>query len=64
MKFLNPTNWTKGVSSFSDALMLLSNIFGYIFVIIVLYIVLAKVVIPLIGCCFCPMSIFYSRSKK
>lgn len=64
MKFLNPANWTKGVTSLSDALMLLSDIFGYIFVIIVLYILLAKFLVPLIGCCFSPMSIFYSRSKK
>uniref|UniRef100_A0A915ETK0 Uncharacterized protein n=1 Tax=Ditylenchus dipsaci TaxID=166011 RepID=A0A915ETK0_9BILA len=64
MKYLNPANWTKGVHSVSDALMLASDIFGYIFVFLAVYIVLTKIVIPLVGCFLCPMSIFYRRSKK
>ncbi|KAI1727931.1 type I membrane glycoproteins cell-cell fusogen domain-containing protein [Ditylenchus destructor] len=64
MKYLNPANWTKGVNSVSDALMLASDIFGYIFVFLVVYIVLTKILIPLISCLMCPVSLFYSRSKK
>ncbi|KAH7696051.1 CRE-EFF-1 protein [Aphelenchoides avenae] len=61
MKYLNPANWTKGVSSISEAFMMASDIFGYLFVFLVFYVVLAKFVLPLLQCCFCPF--LYSRSK-
>ncbi|KAL3101965.1 hypothetical protein niasHS_003374 [Heterodera schachtii] len=50
-KYLNPANWVRGISSASDALMLASDIFGYLFVLLVFYFLIIKIGIPLINCC-------------
>uniref|UniRef100_A0A1I8BFN7 Phlebovirus glycoprotein G2 fusion domain-containing protein n=1 Tax=Meloidogyne hapla TaxID=6305 RepID=A0A1I8BFN7_MELHA len=51
-KYLNPANWVKGIGSVSEALMLASDIIGYLIVILIFYVLLSKVIIPLFGCCF------------
>ena len=66
-KYLNPANWTKGITSVSDALMLVSDIIGYFIAFMVvflldfalillifpqiLYAFFTKVVLPVLGCC-------------
>nr|CAD2147486.1 unnamed protein product [Meloidogyne enterolobii] len=51
-RYLNPANWVKGIGSVSEALMLASDILGYLIVILIFYVLLSKVIIPIFGCCF------------
>ncbi|KAI6219696.1 hypothetical protein M3Y95_01094100 [Aphelenchoides besseyi] len=65
MHFLNPANWVKGVHSVSDAVVLLSDICGYGFLILLAYLLIFKLIIPLIKCFVCPVSLFNcSQTKK
>lgn len=57
MHFLNPANWVKGVHSVGDAVMLLSDIVGYVFVILLVYLLIFKLIIPLVKCFVCPFSV-------
>lgn len=68
-KYLNPANWTKGISSVSDALMMASDIVGYFVGILVIYALLSKVVFPLLGCCCTncvpsPTSFFFCKKRN
>lgn len=64
MKYLNPMNWTKGINSVSDALMLASDVFVYLLLLLILYCLIVKIIIPIASCCLCPAQVFYTRSKK
>lgn len=64
MKYFNPMNWSKGINSVSDALMLASNFFIYLLSAIIFYCLIVKIIIPIASCCLCPMQVFYTRSKK
>ncbi|KAF7636256.1 hypothetical protein Mgra_00004245, partial [Meloidogyne graminicola] len=60
-KYLNPANWVKGIGSVSEALMLASDIIGYLIVILIFYVLLSKVIIPLFTCCFTCPSVFEGK---
>lgn len=64
MHFLNPANWVKGVHSVGDAVMLLSDIVGYVFVILLVYLLIFKLLIPLFKCFVCPTSILSCGTEK
>lgn len=88
-KYLNPANWLKGIGSASDALMLVSDLFGYFVFILVmkwlillllyitvfnfipfqlLYFVIFKIALPLLGCCCltpsCPTSKAFCKNSN
>ncbi|KAI6183495.1 hypothetical protein M3Y97_00495200 [Aphelenchoides bicaudatus] len=64
MHFLNPANWVKGVHSVGDAVMLLSDIVGYVFVILLAYLLIFKLLIPLLKCFVCPASLIRCGTEK
>lgn len=64
MKYVNPMNWTKGINSISDAIMIVSNFFIYLLAAIIFYCLIVKIIIPIVTCCLCPMQMFYTKTKK
>ncbi|UMM16408.1 hypothetical protein L5515_013428 [Caenorhabditis briggsae] len=57
MKFLNPAHWIKGISSIGDGVMIATDIVVYLGVLCILYLLITKIIIPLVRCWVCPMSI-------
>ncbi|CAI5441099.1 unnamed protein product [Caenorhabditis angaria] len=64
MKFLNPAHWIKGISSLGDGVMLVTDLVVYLGVLIILYLLITKLIIPLIRCWVCPMSFCCSSSSS
>ncbi|CAI5453464.1 unnamed protein product [Caenorhabditis angaria] len=64
MKFLNPAYWIKGISSLNDGVKQITELMVYIGVLIILYIIITKIIIPLIRCWVCPMSFCFSFSSS
>uniref|UniRef100_A0A8R1DHW2 Protein CBR-EFF-1 n=1 Tax=Caenorhabditis japonica TaxID=281687 RepID=A0A8R1DHW2_CAEJA len=73
MKFLNPAHWIKGISSIGDGVMLATDIVVYLGVICIFYLLVTKIILPLIrcwmnpvSCCciLCPSSSSKSKSDK
>ncbi|KAI6232907.1 hypothetical protein M3Y99_00977700 [Aphelenchoides fujianensis] len=65
LHFLNPANWVKGIHSVNDAVMVLSDVACYGFLLLLAYLLIFKLMIPLIKCFACPGSLFScSQSKK
>ncbi|CAD6198229.1 unnamed protein product [Caenorhabditis auriculariae] len=64
MKFLNPGAWIKGISSLGDGVMLVTDLVVYLGVLIVLYLLITKLIIPLVRCWACPLSFLSSSSSS
>ncbi|VDM61905.1 unnamed protein product [Angiostrongylus costaricensis] len=66
-RFLNPMSWVNGVSSLGEFVMMATDVLVYVCVLVVVYVVLTKIVIPICKCWICPMYIMShseSKSKK
>ena len=63
-RYLNPMSWVNGVSSLGDFVMMVTDILVYVCVLVVVYVVLTKIVIPICKCWICPMYIMTHRSKS
>ncbi|KHJ91465.1 hypothetical protein OESDEN_08671 [Oesophagostomum dentatum] len=63
-KYLNPMSWVNGVSSLGEFVMMVTDILVYVCVLVVVYVVLTKIVIPICKCWICPMYIMTHRSKS
>lgn len=64
MKFLNPAHWIKGISSIGDGVMIATDIVVYLGVLCILYLLITKIIVPLVRCWVCPMSIFCNGSSS
>ncbi|CAB3405205.1 unnamed protein product [Caenorhabditis bovis] len=64
MKFLNPAHWIKGISSLGDGVMLVTDLVVYLGVLIILYLLITKLIIPLVRCWVCPTTFCCSSSSS
>ena len=62
--FLNPANWVKGVHTVSDAVVLFTHIATGIFVLLLVYLIVFKIIVPIISLCVCPQFILCPTSSK
>ncbi|KAK6025020.1 hypothetical protein OSTOST_09091 [Ostertagia ostertagi] len=56
-KYLNPMSWVNGVSSLGEFVMMATDVLVYVCVLVVVYVVLTKIIIPICKCWICPMYI-------
>ncbi|KAL6734467.1 hypothetical protein Aduo_005005 [Ancylostoma duodenale] len=63
-KYLNPMSWVNGVSSLGEFVMMATDILVYVCVLVVIYVVLTKIVIPICKCWICPMYIMSQSRPK
>lgn len=56
LKFLNPAQWIKGITSLGDGVMLATDLVVYLGVLIIVYLLITKLVLPIVQCFMCPIS--------
>ncbi|XGW12759.1 hypothetical protein V3C99_013428 [Haemonchus contortus] len=62
-KFLNPMSWVNGVSSLGEFVMMATDVLVYVCVLVVIYVVLTKIIIPICKCWICPMYILSQATQ-
>ncbi|KAK0394580.1 hypothetical protein QR680_000816 [Steinernema hermaphroditum] len=60
IKYLNPVSWMNGINNIQDFIMMITDVFLYIIILFVTYVLVVKCLLPLVQCWLCP---FYSRRK-
>ncbi|CAI4231774.1 unnamed protein product [Auanema sp. JU1783] len=63
-KYLNPMSWVNGVSSLGEFVMMATDVFIYVAILFVFYVVLTKIIIPIMKCWICPLYIISKKEKK
>lgn len=57
-------SWVNGVSSLGEFVMMATDILVYVCVLVVIYVILTKIVIPICKCWICPMYIMSQSRPK